>query len=452
MIKTYIEKNNIYFMFNEFEKHIFEKISKLHLPDEVKVAIKEIFFRFEFEKFSLKKQKNFITNLTTYIDVVEKYNLFVYIIPKEIKLVNYQELSQKTFFEKVENLSIQIFLLYKQFFNKSSLKYKLLTEYKGNNFLDLKMEFYIERLNKLYSYLLNYKKHSKLKVICSDKIIGIEIEQLNYQETNPLKNYQFVRENYQKELVIFIYNLMRFLENNRLSIFKYHYKYNNLKYILNKIDNFLLKLSKNIKKEKLNNLKNFFDRYKNSKELQKNKQIFQILEELFFNELENGVVFFETIDLSKFFEKIVEKRLNSYENLFIGDESKGKIYSKNKTIKDNILMDNPKIKQYPDFMIFENGIYHIIDAKYKLKKSIFKSRDVFWQILIYSKLFNKNQDLQKVKKIIVYPNVLKIDISKEFKLKIQFEKIDIFFPTYKTNEFAFDSEIEFIEINIFDII
>jgi len=353
--------------------------------------------------------------------------MIYYIIPKEIKLVNYQELSQKTFFEKVENLSIQMFLLYKQFFNKSSLKYKLLTEYKGNNFLDLKIEFYIERLNKLYSYLLNYKKHSKLKVICSDKIIGIEIEQLNYQETNPLKNYQFVRENYQKELVIFIYNLMRFLENNRLSIFKYHYKYNNLKYILNKIDNFLLKLSKNIKKEKLNNLKNFFDRYKNSKELQKNKQIFQILEELFFNELENGVVFFESIDLSKFFEKIVEKRLNSYENLF-------------------------KIKQYPDFMIFENGIYHIIDAKYKLKKSIFKSRDVFWQILIYSKLFNKNQDLQKVKKIIVYPNVLKIDISKEFKLKIQFEKIDIFFPTYKTNEFAFDSEIEFIEINIFDII
>jgi len=144
--------------------------------------------------------------------------MIYYIIPKEIKLVNYQELSQKTFFEKVENLSIQMFLLYKQFFNKSSLKYKLLTEYKGNNFLDLKIEFYIERLNKLYSYLLNYKKHSKLKVICSDKIIGIEIEQLNYQETNPLKNYQFVRENYQKELVIFIYNLMRFLENNRLSI------------------------------------------------------------------------------------------------------------------------------------------------------------------------------------------------------------------------------------------
>ena len=72
--------------------------------------------------------------------------------------------------------------------------------------------------------------------------------------------------------------------------------------------------------------------------------------------------------------------------------------------------------------------------------------------MIYSKLFNKNQDLQKVKKIIVYPNVLKIDISKEFKLKIQFEKIDISSPTYKTNEFVFDSEIEFIEINIFDII
>ena len=393
---SYIDKKNIYLMFNDLEKNLISQINSLKIDNSLKTEIKEFLIINNLDNNQLR-YKNFTTTLSTYIDVKNGFNLFIYILPKEITIKK-NNLSKKQFFQNIEKLAIQIFYLYKKLFPKKELKFKQLTEYKGDSFLDLKIEFYIDKLNKLYNYLLNYKKETKTKIVCSDKIIGLKIDEMNYQEKNPLKIYQFIKEDYQKDLVIFIFNLMEFLKNKRLSIFKTHKKGKILTFIINKITNFLYKLAKP-KKENLNNLKSFFDKYKNSKELKKNKQIFLILEELFFNELDNGVLFFEVVDLSKMFEKVIEKRLSHYENLFIGDENAKKIYSsktKQKLNINNKLLEN-KIPQYPDFMIFEDDVFHIIDAKYKLKKSL--SREEYWQILIYAKLFNKNSDIKKVKKL-----------------------------------------------------
>jgi len=157
------------------------------------------------------------------------------------------------------------------------------------------------------------------------------------------------------------------------------------------------------------------------------------------------------------FEKVVENALiNTYDkHLYIGDESKKRItgeesYSQhlnriNYLLKDKD--DDSMVKQYPDFLVRDNsGIYHILDAKYKLKKDLYKDRAMFWQVLVYSKLFNQSITNQnRIKKIIVFAEHSEIDldhidnIAMNSTEAIQIENCDWYY-----NEMLFGSEIGFI--------
>ena len=287
------------------------------------------------------------------------------------------------------------------------------------------------------------------------------VDSLNELEDDPLKRYQFVKVAHQQDLIIFVYSLLNFLEEERINYFKKHPLYSKLKNVLSKVNNYHLKnsTSRHIKKEVITfkTLQKFFNRYKSSKEVQKNKLIYNILELIFSNQLKEGAFISKSIDMTKMFEKVVENSLqNTYhDNLFIGkepDRIDGLEPFKSHLNKINYLLQNDKtllVGQFPDFLIRDDSdIYHIVDAKYKLKDYLLKDRTMFWQVLVYSKLFNQSiEDHNSIKKIIIFAKHSNINLDHADKIainsteSIQIEKCDWYY-----DEMVFGSKIGFLGV------
>lgn len=449
--------------------YISKQLQNENIPFSLHRRIKDFFTDNKPIGDNLTRQKAYIGSLRTYIDVVTDkthknvYFLNLYILPKDINLSYDQSEDAKTIIQKIDKLSFHLFRLYDSLENNKNTKLQALKLFKGNTFLDLELAFYLQELHRLYDYLLNYKRSMKDKIVCSDKDVGIMIDALNELEDNPLKQYQFVKVPHQNDLIVFVYSLLAFLEIERINYFKTHPSYKNLKNILAKLNNYLLKIStsSHIKKESIifATLQKFFNRYKNSKEMQKNTTIYNILESIFYNQLREGVFISRSIDMTKMFEKVVENILkDAYgDSVFVGkepDEMDGIEPYRSELNKINHLLvdqdDNkPLVGQFPDFLVRDDsGIYHIVDAKYKLQESLIKDRTMFWQVLIYSKLFNKDvNDNNKIKKVIVFAETSSIDLDNIDNIVINnAESIDIFTCDYQYNETIFDSHIGFIGI------
>ena len=476
MILTHQRDNHLYLVFQDFEDKV-ENIYKAIkvFPTKASIEIKEI-LKENFFSDILQRQSNYVNNISTYIDDIsdegKQYFFHLYILPKDIKL-DYEDMNNDELITKIESLSLKLFQLYSQV-DKGHRSVELFKQSRGNNFLQLEANFYINKLDKLYSYLLNYKAHSTNKVICSDKSIGVEIDELNRLEGNLLKNYQFIKVAYQKELIKFIYSTISFLKKYRIEIFKSTApnEYKILGKLSNKINNLLLKISshKSMIDEKISKetLSKYLVQYKNKKEIKENSKIYETIKSIFYTQLNNDVQFFMSINLAKIFEKIVERKLDGYrDNLFIGDENQKKIIDLNgKSITslnaiNYLLKSNPKIKQYPDFLIKnkieEQEIYHIIDAKYKLLENKRYDGNDIRQVLSYAILFNKaySQKLEnqkKIKKFIVYPKKSNISLDDIDSIDLNLEEIDIMkkdenYLIFEEN--LFNSEIVFIGIRIF---
>ena len=474
MMITHKKDNHLYLSFQDFkdtEKSIYAAIKDF--PRESQEIIKT-FLVLNFFSDSLRRQNNYINTVSTYIDAMYKddvqYIFHLYILPKDLEITN-TEVKSDELIKKIELLSLKLFKLFSELLNNSSERdIELFNNYDGDSFLQLEANFYIKKLGKIYSYLLNYKANHKKTIICSDKKIGIEIDDLNLMEDNPLKNYQFIKTPYQKDLICFVYSLVYFLKENRIEVFKddYEEEYGKLTNSINKINNLLLKISShknlindNIKKE---NLQKYFTKYKNTNELKQNKQLYNVMKSIFYTQLKNNIQFFTSIDLTKVFEKIVEEQLSYYnEFLYIGNESSGKIYKLNEDEPEDLnsvnhLLDEVKCKQYPDFLIKDtfdgSGIYHILDAKYKvIKDNKFDSNDIR-QVLTYSILFNKEysqklENQKNIKKIIIYAKQSKIDLKSIDTLTIDSKKIDISCDSNCKifTENLFNSEFKYIGIN-----
>jgi hypothetical protein len=384
----------------------------------------------------------------------------LYVIPKDIQLKYNDSESKKLLIQKVDKLSLNIYQLYDSLIGHKDIKLKSLKLANGSTFLDLELSFYLKELNKLLDYLLNYKRSLTDKIICSDKEVGIMIDSLNELGKDPLKQYQFVKVAHQKDLIVFVYSLLDFLQKERIQYFKLHPLYKKIKDAISKINNYLLKIStsSHLKQETITfkNLQKFFNRYKNSKEIQRNKSIYSILESIFSNQLDEGAFISKSIDMTKMFEKVAENALvKTYgDNLFIGhepDEMDGIEPYKSELNDINYLLEksNSKhlVKQFPDFLIRDNGgVYHILDAKYKLKKDLYKDRTMFWQVLVYSKLFNQSvTDQNDIKKIIVFAQHSEIDLDHIDNIAINStEAIQIENCDWYDTEMLFGSKIGFI--------
>jgi len=472
MLLTHIQDNHLYLVFQDFEDKI-EDIYKAvkNFPYKASIEIKEI-LKENFFTDTLQQQQNYVNSISTYIDDVsddgKQYFFHLYILPKDINII-YNIRDKDELIDKIESLSFKLFQLYSPLDTRSR-DVKLFEHNKGKNFLQLEANFYINKLDKLYSYLLNYKAHSKNKVICSDKYIGVEIDELNRLESNPIKNYQFIKVAYQKDLIRFVYTTVLFLKRYRIAIFnsKSHDEYRILLKLINKINNLLLKISshQNMVDERVSkeNLFKYLRQYKNKKEIKENRSIYEIITSIFYTQLNNNVQFFMSINLPKIFEQLVEKKLAHYgDSLFIGDESNRKIVNHQK-IKDealsgiNFLLKFPsKIRQYPDFLIKDNveeqELYHVIDVKYKLEKNILNEQDIR-QILTYALLFNKEYSAQlvnqkNIKKFIIYTKSSSVKLDNIERLSLNIRNIDIFnednrYLVYEDN--LFDSKIRFISI------
>ena len=479
MFKVHFEANTIYAVFQDLSKesgkdiskHISNELRNQGVPISIHKRIKNFFANNKVIESNFSRQKAYISKLETYIDMVSDkhrkntYQLHLYVLPKDINVLYNKCYRDKAIISKIETLSLHIFKLYDSLQPKSDEKLKLLKTSKGKTFLDLELEFYLQELNKLHDHLLTYKRSLKDKVICSDKEVGIPINDLNELEGNPLKKYQFVKVPHQRDLITFVYSLIIFLEDERINYFKNNPSYRKLKNIISKINNYLLKIStsSHMKKEPISfkSLSKFFNRYKNSKEIQKNQLIYNILESIFYNQLKEGIFISKSIDMTKMFEQVVESTLSDkYEdNLFVGEEPKritGKIEKNVKHLNsiNHLLesktsdkkLDKEHVGQFPDFLIKESGIYHVVDAKYKLKNHLIKDRAMFWQVLIYSKLFNKNiSDQNSIKKIIVFAEKSDINLDNIDKIAINRTRaIDIDKYDWEYDEMAFDSQIGFI--------
>lgn len=475
-IITYKKKNHLYLAFQDFDKNestIYEKLK--YFPQKTQKIIK-IFLEVNIFSDTLKRQTNYINSISTYIDDMydddNQYFFHLYILPKDLNITNVKGYSEGARIKKIELLSIKLFNIYNQILDTNTKSVKLFENNEGKSFLQLESEFYINKLDKLYSYLINYNANHKMKIICSDKKIGIEIDSLNILESNPLKNYQFIKSPYQLDLIRFVYSLLNFLEKYRIEIFKleYYTGYEIIIKLINKINNLLLKISSrqhliddNIKKE---NLLQYFSKYKNKKELKQNRHLYKVIKSIFLTQLEEKMILAKSIDLTKVFEKIVEKKLLNYDKvLYIGDESNRVITSKkgyDTTSLNNInfLFNNiNKPKQYPDFLIkdpfYSPSIYHIIDAKYKLfAEKKLDSNDIR-QVLSYAVLFNKEYSQQmtnqkNIKKLIIYAIQSKIDLNDIENLIIDDNKIDILSSCSNCKiyiENLFGSELKYIGIN-----
>jgi len=479
MFEVYYESNTVYAVFQDLgsesgkdiNKHISKKLQDYGVPRSIHKKIKNFFSDNKVLESNFSRQKAYISKLETYIDIVSDkhhkntYRLNLYVLPKDINISYNKTEDIKIIMRKVEKLSFRIFTLYDSLQPKSDEKLKLLKTFKGQTFLDLELEFYLQELNKLHDHLMTYSRSLKNKVICSDKDVGILIDDLNQLEGNLLKRYQFVKVPHQKDLITFVYSLITFLEHERINYFQDSSSYIKLKNIISRINNYLLKISTSthIKIEPITfkSLSKFFNRYKNSKEIQKNLLIYNILESIFHNQLKEGIFISKSIDMTKMFEQVVENSLSvKYEdNLFIGEEPKritGKIdkdveylNSNNHLLEsksEDKKLDKEHVGQFPDFLIKESDVYHIIDAKYKLKDYLIKDRTMFWQVLIYSKLFNKDITNQNtIKKIIVFAEKSEIDLNKVDQIAINSEgAIDIEQCDWEYDEKAFDSKIGFI--------
>lgn len=475
MLLAYKENHHLYLVFQDFvytEDEVFKKL-KIFPKNAIKsisTILKDNFF-----SNPLSRQKNYINSISTYIDDFseknEQYFFYLYILPKDLDITFDSNRSEKELIKQVEFLSIKLFKLYSSLNIFTNKKLELLKHFKGDSFLQLETSFYIEQLEKLYNHLLNYTTHHKNTIICSDKKIGIEIDSLNLIEDNPLKSYQFIKTAYQKDLLTFIYSTIHFLITNKFKIFEINqsYDYDILIKLTLKIKNQLLKIGdkKNIVLEKItkDSILHYISKYKNKKEIKDNVKIYKIIESIFFTQLDKDIQFFISIDLTKVFEKLVEKKLSNHiDKLYIGDESAGSIiYAKNNTKADklnsinNLIRSSKRnLKQYPDFLIEsihqEHEIFHIIDAKYKLEDNIPNENDTR-QILIYSLLFNKefsiNFDNQEyIKKIIVYALKTKINLNEINTLDFNLESIDINTSTFTAIDNIFNSYIQFIGINL----
>ncbi|MGJ0310680.1 hypothetical protein [Aliarcobacter cryaerophilus] len=474
----YVDNNHLYLAFQDFEDKIEEIYTKIQqFPSSTHKHIKKILDKNFFDN-TLERQTNYINTISTYIDAVDtsnkQYFFHLYILPKDIDVKFDNDLSEKNKIEKIEKLSIKLFELYSELLNDKKL-ISLFKQKEGKNFLQLEADFYVEKLESVYNILLNYKSNYKKKIICSDKKIGIEIESLNIVEDNPLKNYQFINSPFQKDLIKFVYSTIYFLKINRLEIFK---DFNTIEYdllnkLIDKVNNLLLKISthKNFSKDELTkkNLDKYFKKYENNKELKSNYNLFKTIKSIFYTQLEAKAYFFISIDLTKVFEKIVEKKLSLYyDKLFIGKESEKYIEDYSNRTEDmslntiNYLLENPqnKIKQYPDFLIKEqldeDEIYHIIDAKYKLEKNIFNGNDIR-QILVYSILFNKEYSLhlenqKNIKKIIIYAEKSNIDINFIENIGLNFDDMDLYSDSYNSfKENLFESNFIFVPIKTIKI-
>ena len=475
MLLTHIQDNHLFLVFQDFEDEI-EDIYKAikQFPHKASVEIKEI-LKENFFANTLQQQKYYVNSISTYIDDIsddgKQYFFHLYILPKDIN-IDHNITDKDELISKIESLSFKLFQLYSQL-NIGKRNIQLFEQNKGKNFLQLEANFYINKLDKLYSYLLNYKAHSKNKVICSDKRIGIEIDELNRLESNPLKNYQFIKVAYQKELIRFVYTTISFLKKYRIEIFRLKAKeeYSILIKLINKINNLLLKISshksmidENVSKE---TLAKYLLQYKNKKEIKDNVKIYETITSIFYTQLNNDVQFFISMDLPRIFEQLVERKLNNYSsNLFIGDESSRAIIT-NTEVKDkslnsiNFLLksDTKKIKQYPDFLIKDNRedqeIYHVIDAKYKLEKKILNEQDIR-QVLTYAILFNKEYSAQlinqkNIKKFVIYAKKSNVDLGNIENICLNVNEINIFnndsdFLVYEDN--LFDSQIVFVGVNL----
>jgi hypothetical protein len=478
LLIAYKEGHHLYLVFQDFvykEDEVYKKINIFP-----KNAVKSIITILKENFFSnpLSRQKNYINSISTYIDNItddnKQYFFHLYILPKDLDIEFDSSKNPRELIDQAEKLSIKLFKLYHSLDIFTNKKLELLKHFKGTSFLQLEVSYYIEQLEKLYNNLLNYTSHHKNTIICSDKRIGLEIDSLNLLENNPLKNYQFIRTPYQKDLLVFIYSTLEFLIKNKFEIFKYNQSddYNRLIKLTNKIKNHLLKIGdkKNILLENISkdSILEYISKYKNKKEIKDNIKIFNIIQSIFYTQLDKDIQFFLSIDLTKVFEKIVEKRLNSHmENLYIGNESASSIiYAKDNSKAEklnsvNNLISSSKrnLKQYPDFLIEskynEEEIFHIIDAKYKLEENIPNENDTR-QILIYSLLFNKefsvNLNNQKhIKKIIVYANKSTLNLNEINEINFDLESIDLKHSDFEAIDNIFASNINFIGINVLSI-
>lgn len=480
-ILTVIE-NNIYFIFQDkyfpTNKNVTIKdfINKSELDFNLKKKINNLFNENSYIYKNAERYKNYLSTFSVYIDdlSINKTNYFFhsYIIPKEVNIenINFKENesveSKKIKIEFLEKLSLSFFKEYAKNIEPQNKDFKSLKESKGDSFLDLDLNYYNKKLKILYGLLFSNNLHHVYKVISSTKISGELLIKENRKNNNPLKNVQIIKEKKQSDLIIFIRTLLSFLIKHKLSIYinKKDYKktiklIKNIENRLNELssDNFTTIKIRNTQKE----IQNFFKNYEYKKEIIKNKDIFDLFNDLYFNFLKNGTYQFKTINLSTFLEKSVDLKLindNNDKLIYKGIETEKKIkrinpYSNNENnnLSNVYFINRDKFGLYPDNLICDeyNNVLEIIDAKYYLYNDLIKKPDLFFKMYVYKKSFEEKQNNKNINLKFIIPEIFNINYENDKNINIILNKT----PELKhhiKHTLIDNSELEVLNINLFE--
>lgn len=471
--------NNIYFVFqdkyfpNKQNITIQSFIKESDIDINLRKKIISLFNENNYIAKNSERYKNYISKFSVYIDDLKvnnkNYFFHCYIIPKEvnIKNINFEENDsieeKKLKIDFIEKKSVSLFKEYAKNIVPKNKEFKSLREAKGDSFLDLDLNYYNKKLKSLYGMLFSNNLHHIHKVISSSKISGELIVKENKKNNNPLKNIQIIKELRQSDLILFVRTLLDFLVKNKLAIYVNQKNYIKTKKLIKNIENRLNEISNNnysfIKIINKKEMQNFFKNYETKKEIIKNKDIFNVFKDIYFNYIKTGKYQFKTIDLSLFLEKSVDLKLineNKEKNIYKGIETEKKIKKINKQTNNfdsylpNVYFSNgDTFGLYPDNLICDknNEVLEIIDAKYYLYKDLIKKPDLFFKMYAYKVAFENNQNKIKLKFII--PEILTIDYEKEKNVKIELNKKPLF-KILSTHNLIDGTGLEIYNINIFN--
>jgi hypothetical protein len=392
----------------------FYQLSKI-INIEHKQLIKEI--QYQYNKIglfnNLKRTKSYtIFNMITIIFNQQKYYINLNILPKNINIIDYRNLSAIELNNKLKKISYDIYNLYKVF-NNSVIKtfaYKIDAD-KSITMDNYIIEFEILKKILLEVYKLNYKKKSVIKTVKSVNSIGLNNFILNeiYKPKDGFIQDITIEEN------INSVNYMCFLKeklkeyNNNLD--KYNLERNIS--LINQILNILLKHNRIKVKDKPFTIKNI-------EHLSSTIYIERLLRELFqykfFDTDGINVIHTHVYDMSTIWEKFLENILRGYENSLttilngnkIAKSKKNFLFNKEYELKYDFIIS----KQSIDNNIIRNDV---IDAKYKLPKKNYKNEILYdgndaRQVYIYLQSYNSNT-IEKPTGILIYPKIVDINIS-----------------------------------------
>lgn len=331
------------------------------------------------------------------------------------------------------------------------------------------------KLLQLKKLIQNYLSKFNLQIVCSDKTIGIPVDELNRIEANPLKIYQQIPHPPNKATL----DLIDICLSKIIEIKSKTFVSQNTIFLVKSSLNLVLDVKNKhfYRKSSVKNIncdRTFFEKYAQKYAIDDYK-IYELLRELFLSELNTNHLKLEDVDLATLLESRIQNGLRgNYSNLIIGDEYYKNFRTVNTNNEEVVISKDESIykwsilttenasskaqhKQFPDFLIplSKNQNSHtVLDSKLKKLDGAPYAEDIR-QITIYHQLFNTENTVHSKESFLIYPERFTVNISSMSFQQLRLSNSPIFLQLSKIKQVYRDSitnhRINCLNINLLNL-